>query len=103
MKASKVLAAVGVASALVAAGSPAFASNGVNSNELLKHGAAMRTVHAAASSRTAQAATLASEQMTYHGGQVQTAPKVYVVYYGSQWGSAGTNGLPTTDPSGVAP
>lgn len=103
MKASKVLAAVGMASALVAAGSPALASNGVNSNELLKHGAAMRTQQAAANSRTAQTATLASEQMTYHGGQVQTAPKVYVVFYGNQWGSAGTNGLPTTDPSGVAP
>lgn len=103
MKSARYLAVLGAASILAAAGSPAWASNGVGSNELQRPGAAMRTEHAAASSRTAQAASLASEQMTYHGGQVQTAPQVFVVYYGNQWGSTGSGGLPTTDPSGVAP
>ncbi len=103
MKSARYLAVLGASAALAVAGSPAFASNGVNSNELQQHGAAMRTEHAAASSKTALATSVAAEQMTYHGGQVQTAPKVYVVYYGSQWGTAGSTGLPTTDPSGVAP
>ncbi|MFF0630584.1 hypothetical protein [Streptomyces sp. NPDC004296] len=36
--------------------------------------------------------------MTYHGGAVQDAPQVYVVYWGSQWGT----GSITNDPSNEA-
>lgn len=36
--------------------------------------------------------------MTYHGGPVQDSPTVYVVYWGSQWGS----GSITNDPNGEA-
>ena len=39
--------------------------------------------------------TLATSPLTYHGGPVQTAPKIYVVYWGSSWNS--TSG----DPKGV--
>lgn len=40
--------------------------------------------------------------LSYGGGRVSTSPKTYIVYWGSQWGSAGTGGLPTTDPAGEA-
>jgi hypothetical protein len=36
-----------------------------------------------------------SGNLTYHGGPVQTAPKLYVVFWGSAWTSGG-------DPNGVA-
>jgi hypothetical protein len=99
MKSSRVLAAAGAISAIALMSSPAIAQT---SNELANHGTAMKTVHAAAGSKVGTNSSLATEQMTYHGGQVQTAQKVYVVFYGSQWGSAGANGLPTVDPSGEA-
>jgi serine protease len=41
-------------------------------------------------SRTIQATT----PLTYHGGPIQTNPKIYVVYWGSAWNGSG-------DPSGV--
>jgi hypothetical protein len=41
--------------------------------------------------RTTQATT----PLLYHGGPVQTAPKIYVVFWGSAWNGSG-------DPSGVA-
>ena len=41
-------------------------------------------------SRTIQATT----PLTYHGGPMQTNPKIYVVYWGSAWNGSG-------DPSGV--
>ena len=40
--------------------------------------------------------TLATNPLLYHGGPVQTAPKLYVVFWGSAWN--GTSG----DPDGVA-
>lgn len=44
-----------------------------------------------------------SSLLSYKGGKVSVSPKVYVIYWGSQWGSAGTGGLPTSDPAGEAP
>ena len=45
-----------------------------------------------------------SSNLSYHGGVggigVETAPKVYVVWWGSQW--ACSNNAPTSDPSGEA-
>ncbi len=35
-----------------------------------------------------------TRNMTYHGGAVQTAPKIYVVFWGSEWNGSG-------DPDGV--
>jgi serine protease len=37
----------------------------------------------------------ATSPLTYHGGPIQTAPKMYVVFWGSAWNGSG-------DPSGVA-
>lgn len=41
--------------------------------------------------------------LAYKGGQVTVSPRVYLIYWGSQWGSAGSTGLPTSDPAGEAP
>ena len=45
--------------------------------------------------RTSQ--SVISGAMTYHGGPVQTAPKIYVVHWGSatQWGSGDVDGVAT--------
>ena len=48
------------------------------------------TLRATGGLRTTQAVS----NLTYHGGPVQTAPKIYVVYWGSSWNGSG-------DPSGV--
>lgn len=96
----KILAAASAVAVTALTASPALASGG---NELPNNGRAMSTAHAAAQSKVAGNSSLATEPMTYHGGQVQTATRVYVVFYGAQWGSAGTNGLPTNDPAGEAP
>ncbi|MBV8778450.1 MAG: hypothetical protein JO258_14735, partial [Alphaproteobacteria bacterium] len=42
-----------------------------------------------------QRATQSTGVLTYHGGPVQTAPKMYVVFWGSAWNGSG-------DPNGVA-
>ncbi len=39
--------------------------------------------------------TQATNNLTYHGGPIQTAPKIYVVYWGSSWNSS------TGDPDGA--
>ncbi|MBV8298193.1 MAG: hypothetical protein JO083_01345 [Candidatus Eremiobacteraeota bacterium] len=39
--------------------------------------------------------TQATNNLTYHGGPVQTDPKIYVVYWGSSWNSS------TGDPKGL--
>src|SRR5690348_7755663 len=96
----KILAAASAVAVTALTASPALASSG---NELPNNGRAMSTEHAAAHSQVSGNSSLATEPMTYHGGQVQTATRVYVVFYGAQWGSAGTNGLPTNDPAGEAP
>jgi serine protease len=38
--------------------------------------------------------TQATNNLTYHGGPIQTAPQIYVVYWGSAWNGSG-------DPKGV--
>lgn len=101
MKATKVLAVASTISALALAASPALAQ--VEHNEFARNGNAMKLAHAASNSHVGTTASVATEPMPYQGGQVQTAPKVYVVFYGNQWGSAGSNGLPTIDPAGEAP
>ena len=58
--------------------------------------------HGMAAAHTVQPSARTSN-LSYHGGHVSVQPKVYIVYWGSQWGSAGSSGLPSQDPSGVAP
>jgi hypothetical protein len=48
-----------------------------------------------AAQRTTQR-TQAVSNLTYHGGPIQTAPKLYVVFWGSSWNTS------TGDPAGVA-
>jgi hypothetical protein len=45
---------------------------------------------------SAERAPLAVSNLTYHGGPIQTAPKLYVVFWGSSWNTT------TGDPNGVA-
>ena len=46
-------------------------------------------------SQAGQRTTEATSNLTYHGGPIQTNPKMYVVFWGSAWNGTG-------DPSGVA-
>ena len=71
--------------ALFAAGTPARA-------ESAHHTTPVRPGHPAA-----QAAS--GSQLSYGGGPIVTAPSVYIVYWGSQWGSSTV----TNDPAGEAP
>lgn len=41
--------------------------------------------------------------MRYQGGRVLLDPRVYVVFWGSEWGQPDAKGMPTSDPLGVAP
>jgi hypothetical protein len=41
--------------------------------------------------------------LRYQGGRVLLDPRVYVVFWGSEWGKADAEGMPTVDPLGVAP
>jgi hypothetical protein len=72
------------------------ADTGATNQGTSNHGMNLRDPHAA------KPATGVGN-LSYGGGRVSTSPKVYIVYWGSQWGSAGGNGLPTSDPSGEAP
>ncbi|HEV2740720.1 MAG TPA: hypothetical protein VGU66_19315 [Candidatus Elarobacter sp.] len=46
-------------------------------------------------SQVGQRATQATSNLTYHGGPIQTNPKMYIVFWGSAWNGSG-------DPNGVA-
>ncbi len=46
-------------------------------------------------SAAGQRFTQATNNLTYHGGPIQTAPKIYVVFWGSAWNGSG-------DPNGFA-
>ncbi|GIG59788.1 hypothetical protein Lfu02_41600 [Longispora fulva] len=111
----------GVAALAVAAGSLTLAhaaSAGETNPYCVKpaHGHSMPTVPAAVYRSTGKCATGSAApspgNMTYHGGTngvgVSTgAEKIYVVFYGTQWGTTGTdaNGYTTFtgDPKGMAP
>ncbi|MGW2377563.1 MULTISPECIES: hypothetical protein [Kitasatospora] len=45
-------------------------------------------------------ATTSSGNLAYGGGNIVTSPKIYIVYWGNQWGTGSTV---TNDPSGEAP
>ncbi|MFB7504927.1 hypothetical protein [Streptomyces broussonetiae] len=82
--------AVGCATALAVAGLAAAAPAGAG--ELAPHRHQMKT-------HGTQAATAAGNNLSYSGGNVVTNPRIYVVYWGNQWGSGSTV---TNDPSGEA-
>ena len=76
--------------------SPSF-SSAVSQQEVLSNAIIHRTVEGAAHARASRAASTSGGNLTYHGGTggigVETAPRVYVVFWGSQW---------SNDPSGEA-
>jgi serine protease len=80
-----VLGATATAVCLMAGALPAQASTGD-----VNHGMSSR--HAASSASTS------GGNLAYKGGNVVTAPHIYIVYWGSQWGSTSI----TNDPSGEA-
>jgi serine protease len=80
-----ILASVTAVVALLATGSPASAGRSD------PHGMSVHGARAAAPA----AVTL----LSYGGGPIVTAPAVYIVYWGSQWGTSSI----TNDPSGEAP
>lgn len=82
-----ITAAAASAAALVAFSTPAQASPSA-----VQHGAA--TVHGHAASPNASGSGL----LSYRGGTVVTSPRVFIVYWGSQWGTSSI----TNDPSGEA-
>jgi hypothetical protein len=53
------------------------------------------TIDALRATQAGQRELEATSPLTYHGGPVATAPKIYVVFWGSAWNSG------TGDPSGV--
>jgi hypothetical protein len=52
------------------------------------------TIDAFRATTAGQRMMQATNNLTYHGGPVQTAPKMYIVFWGSAWNGSG-------DPSGV--
>lgn len=85
---ARALACGTVAATLLGA---AFAGSASASTDVVRHGMVTRNAHAAGKTRPG------SNNLYYHGGSVSVNPKIYIVYWGSQWGS-GTS--PTNDPSG---
>ena len=73
--------------ALAAAPAQAAAAHGHD-------GMSLRSAH-----HSATPAANSANDLNYGGGPVVTSPTVYVVYWGSQWGTGTT---PTSDPSGEA-
>jgi len=94
--------AIALAVAATAAGLTALPAHAakpvVTGHEALTHGMMVRDVHAA----KGNARPTRSSNLTYHGGVVQTTPEVVIVYWGSQWGSLGTDGFPTSDGAHLA-
>ena len=70
----------------------------IGQQEVLSHAVIFRTVNGHANAQAAGFAASTGNNLYYHGGVggigVETAPKVYVVFWGSQWNS--------NDPSGEA-
>ncbi|MBR7831232.1 hypothetical protein KDK95_33305 [Actinospica sp. MGRD01-02] len=83
------LAALAGGACLALAAAPAQAAAAHSAHQL-----APRSSHAAA-----KPAVTGSGNLAYGGGPVVTSPTVYIVYWGSQWGTGTT---PTSDPSGEA-
>jgi hypothetical protein len=110
----KLAVATGVA-ALAAAAVPSAASAGSDDSHAYRHGLVPMVGHAldgAANTALGIGLPGLNFQLTYGGGTsgvgvVNAAPKVYLVFWGSQWGTAATDANGYTalsgDPSGTAP
>jgi serine protease len=79
------------AAALAASALLAAAPAGAQTPETATHAAHVMAAH--------QAAAAASGNLSYGGGPIVTSPTIYIVYWGSQWGTSTI----TNDPSGLAP
>jgi hypothetical protein len=81
----------------MAASLPAAASSAL--------GSAVRDRAVAASEGAAGQDPVSAEEqaMRYQGGRVLLDPRVYIVFWGSEWGQADSKGMPTVDPLGAAP
>jgi hypothetical protein len=84
-----VVGAAVTAAALITAAVPAQASSSAAQHKATE---TLRSHHAST-------AASGSGLLSYGGGPVVTSPKVYIVYWGSQWGTGSTV---TNDPSGEA-
>lgn len=80
-----ILASVAAVVAILATGSPASAR--------------LSNTQAMSVNRAGVAAPAAVTLLSYGGGPIVTAPNVYIVYWGSQWGTSSI----TNDPNGEAP
>jgi serine protease len=86
-----VLAAATATAAMVAFAAPSHAASSTTSHKA----AAVATAH----HHAASPAYSGSGLLSYGGGKIVTSPTVYIVYWGSQWGTGSTV---TSDPSGEA-
>jgi len=114
-KRSLKIAMCSAAAALAAAAVPAAASAPAAGSHAYRHGLVPTVEHALrgqANDPLGLGLPFLNFQLTYGGGNsgvgvVTGAPKVYLVFYGSQWGTAGTdlngNTTLTGDPSATAP
>lgn len=84
------MAAAALAGAALLSASPA----GAQVPETAPHASPVASAHAA------QPAASGTANLSYGGGPVVTSPTIYIVYWGSQWGTGSTV---TNDPSGLAP
>ena len=73
-----------------------FVAQNNDTGELVRIFPTFDTISAMRATQEGQRTLQATSPLTYHGGPVQTNPKMYVVFWGSSWnGSSG-------DPNGVA-
>ncbi|HEX3551424.1 MAG TPA: hypothetical protein VHT53_13655 [Candidatus Elarobacter sp.] len=66
-----------------------FEARNVQTGELVRIYPTRDALDAARAADASQRATTATSNLTYHGGPVQTAPKLYVVFWGSAWNGSG--------------
>jgi hypothetical protein len=72
-----------------------FEAQNVSTGEKVRIYPTREAVDAFRLTQAGQRATQATTPLTYHGGPIQTNPKMYVVFWGSAWNGSG-------DPNGVA-
>jgi serine protease len=72
-----------------------FVAQNTESGEFVRVFPTREVMDAFRATEAGQRFTQATNNLTYHGGPVQTNPKIYVVYWGSSWNTS------TGDPKGV--
>ncbi len=66
-----------------------FEARNVQTGETVRIFPTRDALEAARIAETGQRSTQAVANLTYHGGPIQTAPKLYVVFWGSAWNGSG--------------